>query len=77
MTEFMEKSKIRKMIFRPHFLLLYHAMQTLLYCIIEVLAQRFKYEKFDDEFIKCPDGGTVGVAWAYDKDGGRPTGKRG
>ena len=28
--------------------------------------------------FKCPDGGTVGIAWAIDDDGtGRPTGKHG
>ena len=45
--------------------------------VLEFLAQQFLYEKFDDDFTKCEDGGTVGIAWAYDKDGGRPTGKRG
>lgn len=36
------------------------------------------HEPFDDEFVKTADGGTVGIAWAYDKGtkNGRPTGKR-
>ena len=45
--------------------------------IIEFLSQQFLHEEFDNDFTKCADGGTVGIAWAYDKDGGRPTGKRG
>ena len=77
MKEFMENSKVKKMIFRPHFLLLWHAAQTFWYMILEAIDQQFRSEKSDDEFTKCADGGTVGIAWAFDKDGGRPTGKRG
>lgn len=79
MKAFLEKSRIRQTVFRPHFLLLWHATQTFVYCVAELLSQRFLHEKFDDEFIKTADGGTVGIAWAYDKGtkSGRPTGKRG
>ena len=66
------------MTFRPHFLCLWHVTQSFAYLFREIFYQNFKPVKTDVELFKCPDGGTVGVAWSYCKDGtGRPTGKRG
>ena len=78
MTQFMEKSKIKQMSFRPHFLLLWHVPQTFTFLLVEFFNQTFRHIKTEDEFFKCPDGGTVGVAWSYCKDGtGKPNGKHG
>ena len=67
------------MIFRPHFLLLWHTTQTFVYCLIDEFRRKFNKEKIEDDFTKCSDGGTVGIAWHYDKEtqSCKPTGKQG
>lgn len=41
---------------------------------MELYLQDIYVEKYDRELIKAEDGGTLGVDWAYDKDGkGRPS----
>ena len=78
MQQFLRESKIREMRFKPHFLLLWHPIQTITYLLIETFERFVLPIKTEDELFKCPDGGTVGIAWSIDKDGlGRPTGKHG
>ena len=78
MQQFLRESKIREMRFKPHFLLLWHPIQTITYLLIETFEKFVFPIKTEDELFKCPDGGTVGIAWSIDKDGlGRPTGKHG
>ena len=76
MTQFMEESKIRQIVFKPHILLLWHLVQSIVFLLVELFDGKFRAIKTEDDLFKCPDGGTVGIAWAIDDDGtGRPTGK--
>ena len=66
------------MTFKPHFLLFWHATQTFVFLLKDLLHKKFRAIETDDDLFKCQDGGTVGIAWSIDNDGiGRPTGKRG
>ena len=64
MTEFLEKSNISNMYYRPYFLCLGHIGASFIHVITEV--PYFKVAKpfpLENELFPMPDGGTIGVGW--------------
>ena len=74
MTEFIGRSKITQLVYRPYWLSISPLLQALTYLFSEEMNKYFKPEEFDRETIQLEDGGTVGIDWAYDKGtkNGRP-----
>ena len=74
MTEFIGRSKITQLVYRPYWLAITPFLQAVTYIISEEMNKYFKPEEFDCETIELEDGGTVGINWAYDKGtkNGRP-----
>ena len=64
MAEFLEKSNVRNMIYRPYFLSLWHVGASFIHVLTEV--PYFKVAKpfpLENELFLMPDGGTIGVGW--------------
>ena len=74
MREFVDKTKISHMVYRPYWITVTVARQTLTYIVCEEFQKLFQPEKFDRETFTLEDGGTVGIDWACDKGSkiGRP-----
>ena len=75
LLEFLDKSNIRNMIYRPHFLCLYHIGQSLIYIICQNIYLFRDPTPFENELFLMPDGGTIGVSWCVHNGIGKP--KRG
>jgi len=77
-SEFIEKSNIKNMIYRPWIFAINPFGQCVVYMIIETLQKWFGKWNFDREIIIAEDGGTMGIEWYVDSDGvGRPVFKEG
>ena len=74
MTEFIGRTKISQLVYRPYWLSISPFFQALTYVFSEEMNKAFKPEDFDRETIELEDGGTVGIDWAFDKGtrNGRP-----
>lgn len=67
MTEFIGRSKITQLVYRPYWLSITPFLQALAFVFSEEMNKYWKPEEFDRETFKLEDGGTVGIDWAYDK----------
>ena len=67
MTEFIGRTKITQLVYRPYWLSISPFLQAATYIFSEEMNRYWKPEDFDREEIELEDGGTVGIDWARDK----------
>ena len=72
MQEFAEKTNIKNLVFRPHFMLLEPLSQAFTLIVLENIQKTIWKNKTEIECFKTPDGGTVGVEWSIVDGQGRP-----
>lgn len=70
MRDFVEKSKISQMVYRPFWFTVTPLLQSLSYMMADAWYEYWHHEEFDRELIIAEDGGTLGIDWAYDKNTG-------
>ena len=61
--EFVEKTEISRLIFKPHMFAPTPALQSIFYLICEIAMHKFQPVKFERELLKLSDGGTIGLDW--------------
>ncbi len=72
MRGFMKDSKIKEMAYVPYTLALNGHCQAILSIIYELfLSIRFPI-KYEREMFTLSDGGTIGIDWVIDHEGGLP-----
>ena len=67
MSEFIGRSKITQLVYRPYWLSITPFLQALTFLFCEEMYKYWKPEEFDRETIELEDGGTAGIDWSYDK----------
>ena len=72
MTEFVNKSRIKKMEYIPWLLSLNCHLQVLIYAVFEIINKLTPTVKYEREMFNFTDGGVIALDWYYDKDGGKP-----
>ena len=72
MKEFVEKSNIRNIKFRPYFLCLEPFGQTVFLIALEALQKALWKNNTEIELVKTPDGATLGIEWSIDDGVGKP-----
>lgn len=71
MRDFLSKSKVRDIVYMPHFLALNGHIQAFLYCWIELLQVKLRQPlKYEREMFKLSDGGTIALDWHIDNETG-------
>ena len=66
MKDFVEKSKISKLAYRPYWFCLNPFLQTMTFLGLETFYKYWYQETFDRETVMTEDGGTLGIDWAYE-----------
>ena len=61
--EFVEKTDITKMRFEPYLLSPTPLSQGIVYMLLETFFKKYFANVFAREFLKLPDGGTIGIDW--------------
>lgn len=72
MKEFIEKTNIKNMIFRPFFLCLTPFSQTAMVLLVENIQKSIWKNNTEIELFITPDGGTLAVEWSIDNGVGKP-----
>ena len=62
-NEFVSKTSISTMKYEAFLLAPNSTFQALNYIVKEVLYENLYPDPFKREFVKCPDGGTIGLDW--------------
>jgi len=68
MSEFIEKTKVSQLEYRPYWLCVTPFLQTLVFILTEEATKFLRPEIFDRELLIVEDGGTLGIDWAWDKE---------
>jgi len=72
MSDFLKSSKIREIKYTPYWCSLNGFLNCIMFLFCEVASKLFKPVKYERELFKLPDGGTIGIDWAIDHEGGLP-----
>ena len=65
-SEFVEKSKIKKMKYEPYLWAPHNLQQGIFYVVSEIIYKKLNPNDFKREMFTLPDGGTIGFDWDGD-----------
>ena len=67
MREFVQNTKIGKLIYRPYWFSVTPLMQSLTFLVAETWLMLWWKDNLKTEIIMAEDGGTLGIRWAHDE----------